>query len=154
MNVGGGGWGPTPSASAPPRKTVLGNGDVYGLYSGQFRLCAWYGVCVSVLVCLFGNLHAVMLASEGPAKSRTHAPSWGLSNLFGSLFGYCATGGRLPWWGGLWTPRYHGPPGVTLQEKAGRPMGPSTLRCEFPWEVVVVYVEFLFFVLHVFVCSL
>ena len=36
-------------------------------------------------------------------------------------------------------------PGVTLQEKAGRHMGPSTLRCEFPWEVVVVFVGFLFF---------
>ena len=35
-------------------------------------------------------------------------------------------------------------PGVTLQEKAGRPMGPSTLRCEFPWEAVVVFVGFLF----------
>ena len=33
---------------------------------------------------------------------------------------------------------------VTLQEKAGRPMGPSTLRCEYPWEVVVVFVGYLF----------
>ena len=39
---------------------------------------------------------------------------------------------------------------MTLQEKAGRPMGPSTLRCEFPWEVVVVYVGFLFLALQVF----
>ena len=37
-----------------------------------------------------------------------------------------------------WSPR------VTLQEKAGRSMGPSTLRCEYLWEVVVVYVGLLF----------
>ena len=33
---------------------------------------------------------------------------------------------------------------MILQEKAGRPMGPSTLRCEYLWEVVVVYVGLLF----------
>ena len=37
-------------------------------------------------------------------------------------------------------------PGVSLQEKAGRPMGPSTLRCEFLWEIVVVYVGLVFWV--------
>ena len=33
-------------------------------------------------------------------------------------------------------------------------MGPSTLRCEFPWEVVVVYVGFLFFALSGFLSVL
>ena len=47
----GGGLGPTPSSSAP-LETVLGYGDAFGLYSGQFCLCVWYGVCFSVLVCL------------------------------------------------------------------------------------------------------
>ena len=50
----GGELGPTPSASAPPG--VLGSGNVYGLYSGQLRRYVWFGVCFSVLVCLFGNL--------------------------------------------------------------------------------------------------
>ena len=46
--------------------------------------------------------------------------------------------------GGSSDPSVPWSPGVTLQEKAGRPMGPSTLRCEFPWEVVVVYVGLVF----------
>ena len=46
--------------------------------------------------------------------------------------------------GGPFGPSVSRSPGVTLQEKAGWPMGPSTLRCEFPWEVVVVYVGLLF----------
>ena len=60
--LGGGELGPTPSASAPPPVTVLGSGNVYGLYSGQFRLLfglvsdflSWY-VCLAIF-------HAVMLA--------------------------------------------------------------------------------------------
>ena len=46
--------------------------------------------------------------------------------------------------GGSSDPSVPWSPGVTLQEKAGRPMGPSTLRCEFPWEVVLFYVWLLF----------
>ena len=46
--------------------------------------------------------------------------------------------------GGSSDPSVPWSPGVTLQEKAGRPMGPSTLRCEYLWEVVVVYVGLLF----------
>ena len=38
--------------------------------------------------------------------------------------------GRFPWWGGLLTPRYQGPPG-RLSRGAGRPMGPSTPPCSF-----------------------
>ena len=37
--------------------------------------------------------------------------------------------GRFPWWGGLRTPRYHGPLGC-LPKSAGRPMGPATLSPE------------------------
>ena len=55
------------------------------------------------------------------------------------MFGYCATGG-VPLMGGpIWSLGIK-VSWVTLQEKAGRPMGPSTLRCEYLWEVVVVYV--------------
>ena len=46
--------------------------------------------------------------------------------------------------GGSSDPSVPWSPGVTLQEKAGRPMGPSTLRCGYLWEVVVVYVGLLF----------
>ena len=46
--------------------------------------------------------------------------------------------------GGSSDPSVPWSPGVTLQEKAGRPIGPSTLRCEYLWEVVVVYVGLLF----------
>ena len=46
--------------------------------------------------------------------------------------------------GGSSDPSVPWSPGVSLQEKAGRPMGPSTLRCEFLWEIVVVYVGLMF----------
>ena len=46
--------------------------------------------------------------------------------------------------GGSSDPSVPWSPGVSLQEKAGRPMGPSTLRCEFLWEIVVVYVGLVF----------
>ena len=38
--------------------------------------------------------------------------------------------------GGSSDPSVPRSPGATLQEQAGRPMGPSTLQCEFPWEFV------------------
>ena len=87
------------------------------------------------------HMLAVLLVS-GPAKSWTKP--LGVSVLcMASLCGSCATGG-VPLMGGPSGPSVSRSPGVTLQEKAGRPMGPSTLRCEFPWEVVVVYVGLLF----------
>ena len=46
--------------------------------------------------------------------------------------------------GGSSDPSVPWSPGVSLQEKAGRPMGPSTLRCEFLWEIVEVYVGLVF----------
>ena len=46
--------------------------------------------------------------------------------------------------GGSSDPSVPWSPGVSLQEKAGRPTGPSTLRCEFLWEVLVVYVGLVF----------
>ena len=52
--------------------------------------------------------------------------------------------------GGSSDPSVPWSPGVSLQEKAGRPMGPSTLRCEFPWEVVVVFVGYLFWLFRFF----
>ena len=89
----GGGFGSDPVRVGPPRKRSLAmvmcmvyilvqSASVFGLVS----------VFLSWSVC-WAIVHAVMLASEGPAKSRTHAPFWGLSNLIGSMFGYCATGG-------------------------------------------------------------
>ena len=42
--------------------------------------------------------------------------------------------------GGSSDPSVPWSPGVTLQENAGRPMGPSTLRCSYLWDVVVVFV--------------
>ena len=55
---------------------------MFGLVSDSM---SWY-VCLAIF-------HAVMLALGGPAKSRTHESSWGLSDLSGKMFGYCATGG-------------------------------------------------------------
>ena len=52
---GGGNW-VRPRPRRPPPGTVLGSGNVYGLYFGQLCLFVWFGVCFSVLVCLFGNL--------------------------------------------------------------------------------------------------
>ena len=46
--------------------------------------------------------------------------------------------------GGSSDPSVPRSPGVTLQEKAGRPMGPSTLQCEFPWELVDVHDKVVF----------
>ena len=42
---------------------------------------------------VFGKLFGSHVGFKGPAKSRTHEPSWGLSDVSGMLFGYCATGG-------------------------------------------------------------
>ena len=60
-NAAGGNW-VRPRPRRPPPVTVLGSGNVYGLYSGQFRLMfglvsdflSWY-VCLAIF-------HAVMLA--------------------------------------------------------------------------------------------
>ena len=66
------------------------------------------------------------------------------------MWGYCATGGGSRGAG------VFGPLGttvqVTLQEKAGRPMGPSTLQCEFPWELVDVHDRLFLLALQVVVC--
>ena len=61
---------------------VVNSAFMFGLVSASL---SWY-VCLAIF-------HAVMLASRGPAKSRTHETSWGNSDLSGKLFGYCATGG-------------------------------------------------------------
>ena len=55
---------------------------MFGLVSDSL---SWH-VCLAIF-------HAVMLVSGGPAKSRTHESSWGLCDLSGKMFGYCATGG-------------------------------------------------------------
>ena len=54
--------------------------------------------------------------------------------------------------GGSSDPSVPRSPGVTLQEKAGRPMGPSTLQCEFPWELVDVHDRLFLLALQVVVC--
>ena len=110
---------------------------VFGMESA---FLSWY---------VFGKLFCGHVGFKGPAKSRTHEPSWGLSDVSGMLLGIAPLG-AVTMVGGSSNPSVPWSPGVTLQEKAGRPMGPSTLRCEFPWEVVVVSVGFWFFALQVF----
>ena len=85
---------------------------------------------------------------KGPAKSWTSL--LGFVQFVWHVVQVLRRWGAVTMVGGSSDPSVPWSPGVTLQEKAGRPMGPSTLRCEFPWEVVVVYVGFLFFVLQVF----
>ena len=84
--------GPTPSASAPPwrRSLAMVMCMVYILVNSAFvfgmvsAFLSWY---------VFGKLFCGHVGFKGPAKSRTHEPSWGLSDVSGMLFGYCATGG-------------------------------------------------------------
>ena len=78
--------------------------------------------------------------------------SWGVCDLSGKLSGYCATEGGSRGGGGFSNPSVPRSPGATLQEKAGRPMGPSTLLCKFPWELVRVCDRLSFLVLQVIVC--
>ena len=101
-------------------------------------------LCFAVLSCSFvlQSLLAVMVASKD--WLRAGPTSWGLSDLSGKMSGYCAHWGWFPC-GGFSNPSVLRSPGVTLQEQAGRPMGPSTLQCEFPWELVRVCDKLSFF---------
>ena len=92
-------------------------------------------LCVATTIC--GHV-----CSTGPAKSRTHP--LGVSAICSARCVVIAPLGAVTLVGGSSDPSVPRSPGVTFQEKAGRPMGPSTLRCEHLWEVVVVYVGLLF----------
>ena len=61
---------------------LVNSAVVFGMVSA---FLSW-SVCAATMIC--GHV-----CSTGPAKSRTHAPSWGLRNLIDSMCGYCATGG-------------------------------------------------------------
>ena len=139
----GGGLGPTPSSSAPP-----GNGPwanvrcrdplFWSIMPSCLALCLFLclgSFCVATTIC--GHV-----CSTGLAKSRTH--SLGVSVICSASCVVIAPLEAVALVGGSSDPSVPRSPGVTLQEKAGRSMGPSTLRCEFPWEVVVVYVGLLF----------
>ena len=88
----GGGFGSDPVRVGPPRKRSLAmvmcmvyilvnSAFVFGMVSA---FLSWY---------VFGKLFCGHVGFKGPAKSWTHEPSWGLSDVSGMLFGYCATGG-------------------------------------------------------------
>ena len=59
----------------------------------------------------------------------------GVSEICSAHYVVIALLGAVTLVGGSSDPSVPRSPGVTLQEKAGRPMGPSTLRCEFPWKL-------------------
>ena len=59
----------------------------------------------------------------GPAKSRTHDSSWGPAFCLQDVW-VLRHWGRLPWWGGLRTPRYHGPLGCLSKRRQGGPWAP------------------------------
>ena len=90
-------------------------------------------------------------SSAGPAKSRTHPLR--VSVICSARCVVIAPLRAVTLVGGSSDPSVPRSPGVNLRE--GRAAhGPSSLRGEFPWEVVVVYVGFLFLALQVLVCSL
>ena len=79
-----------------PRRLPLGNGPqavmrLFGIMC--WRTVPLYLVCVLVSVWSLGwqSLFAVMFAFKD--RLRAGPTSWGLSDLSGKLFGYCATGG-------------------------------------------------------------
>ena len=108
-------WGPggrigsAPSASAPPGQRSSGSNEiiwchvlvkcalVLGLCLGQC-VVSWLAIFVCCLVCHQDRL-------------RAEPPSWGPSDFVWLHVWVLRHWGRLPWWGGLRTPRYHGPLG-------------------------------------------
>ena len=60
--------------------------------------------------------------------------------------------GRFPWWGGLWTPRYHGPLGWLSKRRQGGPWAPPPCSVNYLWELVDVCDRLSFLVLQVIVC--
>ena len=107
--LGGGRIGSAPSASAPPGQRSSGSNEiiwchvlvkcalVLGLCLGQC-VVSWLAIFVCCLVCHQDRL-------------RAEPPSWGPSDFVWLHVWVLRHWGRLPWWGGLRTPRYHGPLG-------------------------------------------
>ena len=122
----------------------------YAMLNYAFLSAIVFGLCLGLSVTQ--SLQAVMFVP----KDRLRVGPTLLGYLFICL-ARClgiAPLGAVTMVGGSSDPSVPWSPGVTLQEKAGRPMGPSTLRCGYLWEVVVVYVGLLFLALQFLVCSL
>ena len=119
----GGGFGSDPVRVGPPWKRSLGycemswayilfdyaflSGIVFGSLSGSF--------CVAITIC-----------SHVCSKRRTQP--LGVSVICPARCVVVAPLGAVPVVGGSLDPSVPRSPGVTFQEKAGRPVGPSTLQ--------------------------
>ena len=91
-----------------------------------FGLLFWIGVLSLVMQ----HMLAVLFVTQG--RLRAGPNLLGSQCLVWHLCVVIAPPGAVTMVGGSLDPSVPWSPGVTLQEKAGRPMGPSTLRCEFP----------------------
>ena len=111
----------------------------YAMLNYAFLSAIVFGLCLGLSVTQ--SLQAVMFVP----KDRLRVGPTLLGYLFICLARCLGVAplGAVTMVGGSSDPSVPWSPGVTLQEKAGRPMGPSTLRCGYLWEVVVVYVGLL-----------
>ena len=106
------------------------------LWSHMLVHCAFLsGIVFALCLChpMLQSLSEVMFAYQD--RLRVGPNFLGYSRFVGPGVSSLRHRRRFPWWGGLRTPRYHGPLGC-LPKNAGRPMGPATLQCTFPWDFV------------------
>ena len=134
--------GPAPSSSASLETALRQSRNAVVSLLVNCAFVFGFLFWIGVLSLVMQHLLAVLSVTQGRLRAGP--------NLLGSqcfVWHLCvviAPLGAVTMVGGSSDPSVPWSPGVTFQEKAGRPMGPSTLRCEFPWEVVVVYVGLVF----------
>ena len=130
---GGGGLGPTPSASAPPGNgpgaIVRCRGCIFGSmlpFCLVLCLALWYW-----LFCEDITIYSHVLFSRTGEESDPWTLLGSEQFVWHNVW-LLRHRGRLPWWGGLRTPRYHGPLGWLSKRRQGGPWAPPPCSVNTP----------------------